>query len=175
MRSGAFTVRDINSNKMSVGVMDDGSLGIRVEDKDGALLSMSGMGGESIVELIYPVGSIYISTVNTNPSILFSIGTWVAFGSGRTLVGVDTGQTEFDTVEETGGAKTHTLTVTEMPSHQHGQVVTHDGTGGVRRDYNSDGGASAYDQGVNTYATGGGGAHNNLQPYITVYFWKRTA
>jgi len=78
---------------------------------------------------IYPVGSIYISVSNTNPSTLFG-GTWVSFGSGRSLVGIDTSNTNFDIVEETGGATSisytpsgtvgnHTLTVDELPSHTH--------------------------------------------------------
>ena len=71
-------------------------------------------------ETLYPVGSIYINaSVSTNPSTLFGFGTWVEFGKGRVLVGVDTGQTEFDTLGETGGAKTHTLTINEMPAHSH--------------------------------------------------------
>lgn len=76
----------------------------------------------------YPVGSIFFHTVNTNPSTFLG-GTWVAWGSGRVPVGVDAAQTEFDTVEETGGAKTHTLTSGEMPSHSHsGPAHSHSGT-----------------------------------------------
>src|SRR5690606_38823591 len=74
---------------------------------------------DNLIDVVYPVGSIYISTVDTNPGTVFGVGTWVAFGTGRTIVGVDTDQTEFDTVEKTGGAKTHTLTTAEMPSHTH--------------------------------------------------------
>lgn len=96
-------------------------------------------------------------------------------GGGRVPVSVDTTQTEFDTVEETGGAKTHTLTETEMPSHQHFsglyQVADRFGSGG--RD--AAGTYSGYGGAVYTSSTGGSGAHNNLQPYITCYMWKRTA
>jgi hypothetical protein len=70
--------------------------------------------------VMYPVGSIYTSVINTSPSTYFG-GTWSVFASGRTLVGVDTGQTEFDTVQETGGAKTHTLTEAQIPSHTHSE------------------------------------------------------
>ena len=66
----------------------------------------------------YPIGSIYISYNNTNPGTLFG-GTWESFGSGRTLVGINSSDTAFDTVGKTGGEKTHTLTVAEMPSHTH--------------------------------------------------------
>ena len=69
---------------------------------------------------IYPVGSIYMSTSSTNPSSYFG-GTWVSWGSGRVPVGINTGDTDFSTVEKTGGAKTHTLTVAQMPSHTHVQ------------------------------------------------------
>jgi len=124
----------------------------------------------------YPVGSIYTSISSTNPSTLLGVGTWVAFATGRTLIGVDTGQTEFDTVEETGGSKTHTLTEAEMPSHTHTYKYSDQDQveliGGTITDI------SEVDEGGSTRttnSTGGGSAHNNLQPYITVYFWKRTA
>lgn len=71
----------------------------------------------TVVNLLYPVGSIYISTLTTNPGTLLGVGTWAAFGAGRVLVGRDAGDVDFDTAEETGGAKTHTHT---GPSHTHG-------------------------------------------------------
>jgi|GEM_PF-1303457 len=124
---------------------------------------------------MYPIGSIYTSVVNTSPSTLFG-GVWTAFATGRTLVGIDTTQAEFNTIEKAGGAKTHTLTVPEIPGHTHVQRVTTGNTGtALRNDYSSDGRGLIYDQGVETSIAGGGLAHNNLQPYITVYMWKRTA
>jgi len=66
-------------------------------------------------EHTWPVGSIFLSTVPTNPAVLLGFGTWVAFAQGRVLVGIDPTQVEFDTVLETGGAKTHVLTVAETP------------------------------------------------------------
>lgn len=107
------------------------------------------MTDNGLVDKIYPVGSIYMSVNNTDPAILFG-GTWKAWGSGQVPVGVNTNDTDFNTVEKTGGAKTqsytpagtnskptftgtkatlshsggavqsHTLTVSEMPSHTHG-------------------------------------------------------
>jgi hypothetical protein len=75
------------------------------------------------LSVLYPVGSVYINAaVSTNPGTLLGFGTWAAFGAGRVLVGLDAGDVDFDTVEETGGAKTHTLTVDEMPSHTHTQA-----------------------------------------------------
>lgn len=66
----------------------------------------------------YAVGDLYLTTNTTNPNLLFG-GVWQLFGPGRCLVCVDTSQTEFNTVKKTGGAKTHTLTVDQMPAHDH--------------------------------------------------------
>ena len=117
----------------------------------------------------FPVGSIFISVVSTNPSTLLGYGTWSAFGAGRTLVGLDSGQTEFDSVEETGGSKTHTLTTAEIPAHTHSIPFTSGSTA------NFAGGNVVDTAGGTTGSTGGGGSHNNLQPYIVTYMWKRTA
>lgn len=211
---------------------------------------------------VYPVGAIYTSTVSTSPATLFG-GTWAAFGAGRVLVGFNGSDTDFNASEKTGGAKTHTLTTDEMPSHTHTQnshnhtqnahthtqnshnhtqnAHTHtqdphnhtqnahshtqdsktwmnDATAYDTRPSGSSGyyagaGLKTYNTGGTTatnnattatnqnttatniattatnqnttatnnattavnQSTGGGGAHNNLQPYITVYMWKRTA
>ena len=120
--------------------------------------------------LVYPVGSIYFNAaVATNPATLLGFGTWAAYGGGRVMVGVHSSGT-FDGLNETGGAETHTLSVNELPSHTHtyGKSTTSenmslDDIGGLRGAANAD-----------TGATGGGAAHNNIQPYITVYMWKRT-
>ena len=103
-------------------------------------------------------------------------GKWERFGDGRVLVGVSETESEFNTVSKTGGSKTHTLTINEMPVHSHPQYVSaNSGNQATRRDYSSDGSSSLYPQGNNTGNSGGGQAHNNLQPYITVYRWRRTA
>lgn len=124
-----------------------------------------------IIDMAYPVGSIYMSTSSANPSTFFG-GTWVAWGSGRVPVGVDTSDTDFDSVEKTGGEKTHTLTINEMPTHNHysfkiGVQTPMNGSFNVLYD-----GSSGFIAG--TTASGGNKAHNNLQPYITCYMWKRT-
>jgi hypothetical protein len=128
-------------------------------------------GGEA-----FPVGSVFIAVVSTNPGTLLGYGTWSAFGAGRILVGLDSGQTEFDTVEETGGAKTVTLTEAEMPAHTHVLTELRDATTGaattniaLTADTSSTLGTKV------TGSRGGGGAHANLPPYIVVYMWKRTA
>lgn len=76
-----------------------------------------------IFNKVYPVGSIYLSVNSTNPSSYFG-GTWVAWGSGRVPIGVNTSDTSFNTVEKTGGNKTHAITSNEMPSHNHSVSLT---------------------------------------------------
>ena len=126
---------------------------------------------------LHPVGSIYINaTSSTNPGTLLGFGTWTAFGAGKVMVGLDSTDTDFDTAEETGGAKTHTLTTDEMPAHTHShtddrtfQLGTAASGSGVATN------TSNVAQSRTTGSTGGGNAHNNLQPYVVVDMWKRTA
>ncbi len=134
---------------------------------------------KTILDLTYPIGSIYLSIKNTNPSSLFG-GIWEAWGSGRVPVGVDTTQTEFETVEKTGGEKTHTLTVDEMPSHNHNVkyntesgIATASVLGTDRTASDTEGSSGGGDWYVWTTGAGGDEAHNNLQPYITCYMFKR--
>ncbi|MGZ0065919.1 phage baseplate protein [Thomasclavelia ramosa] len=126
--------------------------------------------------LMHRVGDIIFSTSDENPSTIYG-GTWVAWGKGQVPVGVDTSNSDFKTVEKTGGEKEHTLTVVEMPSHTHAQYVTSDNQagGGIRVDYTKDGTSLPYLQGIDTGSSGENQPHNNLQPYITCYMWKRTA
>lgn len=130
--------------------------------------------------LAYPVGSVYTSVVATNPNSLLGVGTWAAFGAGRVLVGINASDSDFNTVEEVGGAKTdsHTLTLNEIPSHVHGYTGIQ-GTGNP--DGSSDsvaaGQPTSYPRQTELDYEGGGAAHSHdiVQPYIVVYFWKRTA
>lgn len=136
---------------------------------------------KDIVDLIYPVGSIYISMNSANPSTLFG-GTWEAFGQGRVLIGAGTGNDGSTSLSfsanQTVGEYKHKLTVNEIPSHNH-DVMT-----GIRETsvinqygyypYRS---ADKIDE-TNisaTYPKGGDASHNNIQPSIVVYMWKRTA
>jgi hypothetical protein len=124
----------------------------------------------SILAAVYPVGCIYTSTVATDPATLFGFGTWVAFGEGRVLVG-KAGSGTFATADGTGGAETHTLTSGEMPAHTHPVLG---GSEAYVGNYVSVG-SSVNDKNGVTGSTGSGGAHNNLQPFVVVYFFKRTA
>lgn len=128
---------------------------------------------QSIAENVYPVGSIYINaTDDTNPGTLLGFGTWEAFGAGRVPVGFDSGDTDFDTAEETGGAKTHTLTQAQLPDYTLQANNAHRGS--TPYQYGDGVGGPTYR--VDALSSGGSGeAHNNLQPYIVVYMWKRTA
>lgn len=149
----------------------------------------------TIGPIIYPVGSIYTNAaVATNPATLLGFGTWTAFGTGRVMIGIDSGNALFDTVEETGGnadisisstTDSHALTIDEMPSHNHpgapgalnylssgGNPNFTWGGGGLGGKYGIDlqGGGQGHTHGI-TFD----GTNSNYQPFITVYMWKRTA
>lgn len=161
-------------------------------------------GAPGDVSACWPVGSVFLAVVSTNPGTLLGFGTWAAFAAGRMLVGLDAGDADFDTVLETGGAKTVTLTEAQMPSHTHVQNAhnhTQDAHSHTIPVGATDDTAAPFDRadagtnasGANASAstgtatatnqaatavnqnTGGGGAHNNLPPYVVVYMWRRTA
>jgi hypothetical protein len=145
---------------------------------------------------VYPVGSIYINAaVSTNPATLLGFGTWTAFGAGRVMVGLDASDALFDTLEETGGSKdaitvshTHTATTTATDSgHTHDMTATGSATltGGsnqtIPRNIGTDttfttNSATANITATTTVAsTGSSGTNANVQPFIVVRMWKRTA
>ena len=146
---------------------------------------------DALLEMIYPVGSIKLTTENKNPSTYLG-GTWVAWGAGRVPVGVDETTTKFKTAEKTGGSETATL-----PYHTHDAVMAFDGAfgvdaydggnsssltpkaqgaqgGGYVITISRDDNRSDTNKGLKTGAAGVSSA-SNLQPYITCYMWKRTA
>lgn len=137
-------------------------------------ITAADIGTGAIFLASHPVGSLFETTVSTNPGTLYG-GTWAAWGGGRTPVGVNTADTSFNTVEKTGGAKTHTLTVQEIPNHDHDLNAVNEGVdnpnGGYHPGWTFN---KQYTAQVMSASTGGGQAHNNLQPYITCYIWKRT-
>lgn len=125
----------------------------------------------SIIDIFYPVGSYYeTSDTAFNPNTAWG-GTWVEDSAGLVTVAKDTGT--FATVGDTGGEETHTLTTAEIPSHSHtgkGWAAVTDGSG----PYNVLG-ANGTSTTYSVNATGGGAAHNILQPYVVVKRWHRTA
>ena len=131
-----------------------------------------------LIDCIYPIGHITETTnENFNPNVSYSWQTWERYGNGRVTVGVDESDSDFAIVGFEVGEKKHELTVEELPSHSHAQYVTaNSGGSGLRQDFTADkSGVTTYPQGVNTGSTGGGLAHNNIQPSVTVYRWRRTA
>lgn len=179
----------------------------------------------------FPVGAVYISVVNENPKKYFG-GTWELFGQGKTLIGVDSSDTDFNTSEKTGGSKTHTIAIDELPQHSHTVPAHRHGlnshthgvgtltiseagehshyakydkdaaSGTAKTRYYPGGKTSSSDKfttsdgkhkhtitGVSGAATGStassgqlasgntgsGNSMSIIQPYVTVYFWKRTA
>ena len=137
----------------------------------------------TINALVYPVGSIYMNAnVATNPATLLGFGTWEAYAEGRVPVGKASSGT-FDTLNATGGAETdaHTLTLSEIPSHNHNNgsyqyLLLSNGSATIADTDSTSGEPNLAKQGA-IQAAGGGQAHSHdiLQPYIVVYMWKRTA
>ena len=169
------------------------------------LTSWDDVGSEAVISIIgkalYPVGAIYMSTANVNPSTFITGTTWVAWGSGRVPVGIDISDTDFNGVEKTGGEKTHTLTESEMPKHNHTgteqeaqKFNIEQGSTFETKRYTASFTSETMQTASNSVAnpngslsgsgevvvehgitSGGGQPHNILQPYITCYMWKRTA
>jgi hypothetical protein len=131
----------------------------------------------------YPIGEIYITRQEGNPSTLLGFGTWERYGAGRVLVGYDEADSSFNAQDKTGGAKTHTLTEAELPEHRHRMGIQAGGDlvrvdrwmDDTSSDILAGGNTNTFARSVQTSSVGGGQAHNNLQPYITVFMWKRTA
>ena len=149
------------------------------------------------LQTLYPVGSIYINAgVSTNPGTLLGFGTWTAFGAGRVMVGLNGSDSLFDALEETGGSKdavtvshTHTFSSTTSTSGDHTHTSTRDMLGEQSGpfawssgSYATKGSSFLNNAGSHTHtvsgttdSTGSSGTNANLQPYITVAMWKRTA
>lgn len=124
-----------------------------------------------LLNAVYPVGSIYMNINYVNPANIFG-GTWeqlkdrFLLGSGNTYQG-----------GATGGEATHTLTIDEMPQHNHQSGVSSGGSqSGWGLDYTANSTTYRYYGGTDFINNAGGGqAHNNMPPYLVVYMWKRTA
>ena len=149
------------------------------------------------LQAAYPVGSIYVSTVSTNPNTLFGFGTWVAYGQGRMLISADGTYT----AGTTGGSATTTLSTANLPSHTHSATTTSTDSGhthgsAIGSGFISNGGGESLAGGPNLPfgrpsatasstanitstttigSTGSGTAVTTISPYIAVYMWNRTA
>lgn len=124
---------------------------------------------DELLNLTHPIGSIYTSTVATEPSTLFG-GTWQRIKDSFLLAAGDT-----YTAGQTGGEASHLLTMVEMPTHSHGINRAADGTAtGFGNGYLAL--SNSYQNAdTSTADAGSGRPHNNMPPYLTVYVWKRTA
>ena len=146
----------------------------KIENNKTSILNLTNKENSNNVFLkTYPVGSIYISTSSTNPSTIYG-GTWERYGQGKTLVGLNESESEFSTVNKIGGEKTHTLTISEMPRHTH-SLYMNSGTDDLSRGFwlVQDAVPVSTSRANITEYEGWSQPHNNLQPYITVYMWKR--
>lgn len=134
--------------------------------------SGGGVDVSTVLDKVYPVGSIYMSVNSTNPKTLFG-GTWVQI-KDRFLLAAGTTYK----AGATGGEAAHTLTASEMPSHNHAVYYPNAGAADHSAPGNYPDGPSDstyYAIGSYTSSAGGGTAHNNMPPYLSVYVWKRTA
>jgi hypothetical protein len=166
-------IDETDSTKINLEVADTDDLVLKLTGGDVGLQSQ--ILSQALLS-VYPVGSIYINAgVATNPGTLLGFGTWSAFGAGRVIVGVDSTDTDFDSVRETGGAKTdsHALTIAELPAHTHNVTMSTNDTDNDNLSEGNTSGTSTHP----TSSTGGGAAHSHdiVQPYITAYMWRRTA
>lgn len=189
--SGATSVASLSSSGAVSGTNITGSGTVK-----GATINATStlqVGGSNILERIYPVGSIYMSTQNKNPKDLFSFGTWEQI-QGKFLFAANSTRT----AGSTGGAETVALTVNQLPKHGHPQnyapqgadtnrMVTSSPEKGMCSDDNIHGSSAGTKAGsqyawssssltiVGTGRVGNNEAHENMPPYLAVYMWKRTA
>lgn len=167
--NGDLAINSVKENTSSTKMLVNGGNTVMYRDWDKLV--------NSIKSAMYPVGSVYITYNNVNPGTFLG-GTWERFGQGRTLVGEGTGNdgsTSMSfTTNSAGGEYKHKLTVDEIPSHNHQyyspvvQKVAASSSSSTYGNYNKQ-------YLIGTDYAGGDGYHNNVQPYITVYFWRRTA
>jgi hypothetical protein len=154
---------------------------------------------QAALQAVYPIGSIYINAgVTTDPATLLGFGTWTAFGAGRVMVGLNGADPLFDALEETGGSKNatlvshnHTATSTVSdPGHFHSTTLQNTTATGVSDPVakwsalnsptatstaNTDSKTTGISVSTSIGSAGSSATNANLQPYITVAMWKRTA
>ena len=199
----AFNLSQLANNLNTAGQLDatDGLVNAVPVVNGGTGASSVAAAVSNLSASIYPIGSIYINAgVTTNPATLLGFGTWTAFGAGRVLVGLNASDSAFDTLQETGGSKdaiivshTHTFSGTTSTQAkvemgigytQSGATPSPDIAVGVQSLFSASGfepnsvtDVPAHDHTYSgtTASTGAAGTNGNLQPYITVCMWLRTA
>ena len=127
-----------------------------------------------IIDLIYPIGSIYMTVSDTNPFETIKFGVWEKIENRFLLA-----SSNIHMNGETGGEENHTLTINEMPKHSHKMKYDSIGWTAIRQSSGTNGilenNASSYDGQYSTEEVGNGNAHNNMPPYLAVNMWKRIA
>jgi len=202
----AFNLSQLANNLDSNGRLDatDGLVNAVPVANGGTGASSIAAAVSNLSASIYPVGSIYINAgVTTNPATLLGFGTWVAFGAGRVLVGLNTADSAFDALQETGGSKDATVVTHQHTGLSYANNVSHTHTFQLGRDFGANkpegtgfgfgpygltqantGATDPVTTGFDltghqhefiTNNTGTNGTNANLQPYITVAMWLRTA
>ena len=127
-----------------------------------------------IIDLIYPIGSIYMTVSDTNPFETIKFGVWEKIENKFLLA-----SSNIHMNGETGGEENHTLTINEMPKHSHKMKYDSIGWTAIRQSSGTNGiveyNKSSYDGQYSTEEVGNGNAHNNMPPYLVVNMWKRVA
>lgn len=132
---------------------------------------------KGLMELVFPIGSTYITQSDTNPNTVLKFGTWERL-KGKVCLGIDEDDEDLSTIGNTGGEKEHNLTVDEIPAHKHYSLIHMSGDEAQGYGLSTNGvftnrvmvEGMTYD----TSNTGGSQSHNNMQPYeIVGYMWIR--
>lgn len=128
-----------------------------------------------LLDLIYPIGSVYINVQNVSPENFIG-GVWEQI-QGRFLLAMQNGRY---TAGDTGGEETHTLLISEMPTHRHGVYINNGGETVSQEaieesaySWMQDGGQTSPALSIEEFV-GGNQPHNNMPPYLVVYMWQRT-
>lgn len=156
-----------------------------IADTKLAQITTAGKIAGSALGAAWPIGSVFMSVVSTNPATLLGFGTWAIFGAGKVLVSLDTGDSDFDTSEETGGVKTVTLTGAQSGTSAHSHSTKFlTSSGGSSGSFTNADNTSGSNSATNLTTTGtvqnsseanASSSHTNVQPYIVVHMFKRTA
>lgn len=140
---------------------------------------------KAIINLAVPVGVVRVFANGTDPNSIYPGTTWVRYGAGRVVVGLDASDPDFDALGETGGLKDVTLSLAQIPTHQHMLPLANGGGATTAAPYGTatdeshnvenPNAASVTTQRYLDSPEGGGGSHENMPPYIVAAMWTRTA